>query len=246
MKSTRADRRSWNRRPAPAGRRRHTSLVNPPGGESTGPAPPTASPPARGSVAPPPPYRGRDGRATPPAPRRRGRRLEPMTGLEPVTSSLPRTRSTTELHRLVPARAGTGAPADGRASGSRRPFRPAARILERETGIEPATNSLEGCDSTTELLPLPVGSARTVRRRAVPRRSRQGRTTPTASVPAALLAPFPRSAALARAAGGGEGRIRTSEAARATDLQSVAFDRSATSPIPYRSPAGIAPGQLDR
>ena len=27
-------------------------------------------------------------------------------------------------------------------------------ILERETGIEPATNSLEGCDSTTELLPL--------------------------------------------------------------------------------------------
>jgi hypothetical protein len=28
------------------------------------------------------------------------------------------------------------------------------RIMERETGIEPATNSLEGCDSTTELLPL--------------------------------------------------------------------------------------------
>src|SRR5262245_47223816 len=30
--------------------------------------------------------------------------------------------------------------------------------MERETGIEPATNSLEGCDSTTELLPqcLPV------------------------------------------------------------------------------------------
>jgi hypothetical protein len=30
-------------------------------------------------------------------------------------------------------------------------------FLERETGIEPATNSLEGCDSTTELLP-PVNS----------------------------------------------------------------------------------------
>src|SRR5688572_19678495 len=29
-----------------------------------------------------------------------------------------------------------------------------APCLERETGIEPATNSLEGCDSTTELLPL--------------------------------------------------------------------------------------------
>src|SRR5438270_8261292 len=27
------------------------------------------------------------------------------------------------------------------------------QFLERETGIEPATNSLEGCDSTTELLP---------------------------------------------------------------------------------------------
>ena len=27
-------------------------------------------------------------------------------------------------------------------------------FLERETGIEPATNSLEGCDSTIELLPL--------------------------------------------------------------------------------------------
>jgi hypothetical protein len=29
--------------------------------------------------------------------------------------------------------------------------------LERETGIEPATNSLEGCDSTTELLPPASG-----------------------------------------------------------------------------------------
>ena len=28
------------------------------------------------------------------------------------------------------------------------------REVERETGIGPATNSLEGCDSTTELLPL--------------------------------------------------------------------------------------------
>ncbi len=30
---------------------------------------------------------------------------------------------------------------------------PYRKTLERETGIEPATNSLEGCDSTTELLP---------------------------------------------------------------------------------------------
>ena len=31
--------------------------------------------------------------------------------------------------------------------------------MERETGIEPATNSLEGCDSTTELLPHEVSFA---------------------------------------------------------------------------------------
>src|SRR5438552_14361710 len=30
---------------------------------------------------------------------------------------------------------------------------PSTQMMERETGIEPATNSLEGCDSTTELLP---------------------------------------------------------------------------------------------
>ena len=29
-------------------------------------------------------------------------------------------------------------------------------LMERETGFEPATNSLEGCDSTPELLPLGV------------------------------------------------------------------------------------------
>ena len=29
--------------------------------------------------------------------------------------------------------------------------------MERETGIEPATNSLGSCDSTTELLPLKSG-----------------------------------------------------------------------------------------
>src|SRR5690606_36389375 len=34
-----------------------------------------------------------------------------------------------------------------------RPYPTGKRRMERETGIEPATNSLEGCDSTTELLP---------------------------------------------------------------------------------------------
>src|SRR5581483_9925648 len=33
-------------------------------------------------------------------------------------------------------------------------------VMERETGIEPATNSLEGCDSTTELLPQARNSTR--------------------------------------------------------------------------------------
>ena len=96
-----------------------------------------------------------------------------MTGLEPVTSSLPRTRSTTELHRLIigrglrprtlpPSLAGTPKPRSdaARCACPRRqlPYdgvdpATAYRKLERETGIEPATNSLEGCDSTTELLP---------------------------------------------------------------------------------------------
>jgi hypothetical protein len=60
--------------------------------------------------------------------------MEPTTRIELVTSSLPRTRSY-QLSYVGPT-------------------------LERETGIEPATNSLEGCDSTTELLP-PIRSAQT-------------------------------------------------------------------------------------
>ena len=36
------------------------------------------------------------------------------------------------------------------------------KYLERETGIEPATNSLEGCDSTTELLPLSFATSRSL------------------------------------------------------------------------------------
>ena len=37
---------------------------------------------------------------------------------------------------------------------TRRASRRVEQTLEREMGIEPTTNSLEGCDSTTELLPL--------------------------------------------------------------------------------------------
>jgi hypothetical protein len=50
-----------------------------------------------------------------------------------------------------------------------------ASNLERETGIEPATNSLEGCDSTTELLPLKF--------RPLPARSRHGSFAPSSATP---------------------------------------------------------------
>ena len=132
------------------------------------------------------------------------------------------------------------------------------RRLERETGIEPATNSLEGCDSTTELLPpscSPPPVSRTSARQArfssvspTPARqaafSHSGEARPAFLVrpgrarPCSVGSPYPNLASdrlaqpklAMRAKAGGEGRIRTSEAARATDLQSAAFDRSATSP----------------
>ena len=68
--------------------------------------------------------------------------------------------------------------------------------MERETGFEPATNSLEGCDSTPELLPRFFVSR----------------------------VPYPCSAY------GGQGRIRTSVARSAADLQSAAINHSATCP----------------
>jgi hypothetical protein len=160
----------------------------------------------------------------------------------------------------------------------------AASRVERETGIEPATNSLEGCDSTTELLPPSRGPLRCPRfgaagppGLATPSTLRGGRprsarhsvyasarqatfgsplrllirrchataatsphrsltTPPAASSQRGRSAPGwlaePKLAAKWRAKAGGEGRIRTSEAARATDLQSAAFDRFATSPFP--------------
>jgi hypothetical protein len=52
-------------------------------------------------------------------------------------------------------------PADAR-GGAKRGVSRALKRMERETGIEPATNSLEGCDSTTELLPLTLASLSSV------------------------------------------------------------------------------------
>jgi hypothetical protein len=127
------------------------------------------------------------------------------------------------------------------------------RRLERETGIEPATNSLEGCDSTTELLPPPrltslarsplsagrpalaltaclrasAGSPRSAHRPLCLTPARQS------FVWLANRGPLRRatcSRGYRQAKVGGEGRTRTFEATRATDLQSAAFDRFATSP----------------
>ena len=56
------------------------------------------------------------------------------------------------------------------------------RRLERETGIEPATNSLEGCDSTTELLPPSRSRALFARASAgIPAASRLARQPPPRS-----------------------------------------------------------------
>ena len=127
------------------------------------------------------------------------------------------------------------------------------RRLERETGIEPATNSLEGCDSTTELLPprrhpmrYPLrhfGETARPRQRTLstlcashspaPTSTTRFRVveTDTGATKLGLLARSSRRRARPRAAEvGGEGRVRTSVATRAADLQSAAIDRSATSP----------------
>ena len=126
--------------------------------------------------------------------------------------------------------------------------------MERETGIEPATNSLEGCDSTTELLPPTSASplAASARQAPVPlagstaplEAPRCTRSQPDARHPKRFTCPNPpvqpklaqipispvQPKLAKRAKADGEGRIRTSEVARTTDLQSAAFDRFATSP----------------
>ena len=143
---------------------------------------------------------------------------------------------------------GADARPPGRASdavGSSRGTAPRT-ILERETGIEPATNSLEGCDSTTELLPPTrlASAAVSPLRRGKPAAISPLRQGKPAVIPQRLhraphqhlwlairasVACHPKLSK--RAKDGGEGRTRTFEGARPTDLQSAAFDRFATSPM---------------
>src|SRR5947207_6562449 len=108
--------------------------------------------------------------------------------------------------------------------------------MERETGIEPATNSFEGCDSPTELLPPSFSLAGAPRPARVaplagpqcpaPLRDRSVLPSAVFRCPPARHERGPQGQS-----NGGEGRVRTSVAARAADLQSAAIDRSATSPI---------------
>ena len=98
---------------------------------------------------------------------------------------------------------------------------PGERRMERETGIEPATNSLEGCDSTTELLP-PTRPLFSISRCGGQARRRTSR--PSAS-------PACQPAARGASEGWWRGKDSNLRSPEATDLQSAAFDRFATSPI---------------
>jgi hypothetical protein len=101
----------------------------------------------------------------------------------------------------------------------------AACVLERETGIEPATNSLEGCDSTTELLP-PMRIARVAPSHT--RRPKPALSSPTVIRSSTRFAHPGHSRCVCRhganlavrrsepqgESSGGEGRVRTSVARR--------------------------------
>ena len=90
-----------------------------------------------------------------------------------------------------------------------------SHAMERETGFEPATNSLEGCDSTPELLPL-----RTANRNARLFDHHHHLPITIRLLFMRFRLPF----------FGGQGRIRTSVARSAADLQSAAINHSATCP----------------
>ena len=126
------------------------------------------------------------------------------------------------------------------------------RSLERETGIEPATNSLEGCDSTTELLP-PFDSLRSLRaslraltspstqlqrRCALAQRpNKHSRGDP--SPPTFIRRRANLHASAQEGWWGGEGsNLRSPKAA---GLQPAAIDRSATSPNLFAACPGSRP-----
>lgn len=75
--------------------------------------------------------------------------FEPMTGVEPVTPSLPRKCSTTELHRHIECGRGCDRSVGVNVKLHTFELLPIAqRIFERETRLELATLTLEGLCST--------------------------------------------------------------------------------------------------
>ena len=115
--------------------------------------------------------------------------------------------------------------------------------LERETGIEPATNSLEGCDSTTELLP-PSRLTRVALRRfdGQARHARNSACFPRPDRTRLGLPTVTRHAS--EGWWGGEGsNLRSPKAA---GLQPAAIDRSATSPISLWSKDRLTRGPVPR
>ncbi len=172
-------------------------------------------------------------------------------------------------HRSSTCPAGARAPDAGHAS---RSSRPRAKSWSGRRGSNPRPTAWKAVTlplSYSRLRSAPLARLRGRSVRASPLASLRHATYPSRRVPAAVSpAPFParhcslawpasRSASAASAVKvGGEGRIRTFEAAGATDLQSVAFDRFATSPESVRAspsvpdvhlacPAPRAPGASD-
>jgi hypothetical protein len=78
--------------------------------------------------------------------------LRRITGRSSTRTVQPSRFRRRAVRRATPERSGAPGPPRATAIGGPGDNVPRS-ILERETGIEPATNSLEGCDSTTELLP---------------------------------------------------------------------------------------------
>jgi hypothetical protein len=105
--------------------------------------------------------------------------------------------------------------------------------MERETGIEPATNSLEGCDSTIELLPHPIFDCRF---------SIAGLNSGYSSVHAQrmLRGSLNRQSSIVnRKSPGGQGRVRTSVDRMGRQIYSLLL-LTTQPPVRFRLPAAAA------
>ena len=129
-------------------------------------------------------------------------RIGPLGSAAVRSASPHRSEGASEASAPAEAERGPWGPRERRRGGVRGALAP-RKILERETGIEPATNSLEGCDSTIELLPPTYAArfltpTRRLRRASPPRGS-----LPSADTPAPAGKPTTRLASFRRLAGSG-------------------------------------------